>query len=128
MIKDDPYSIVSVNLEPFGKDSMTQQGFKRATEIRAKEEKEFLTFENLVQEFPRKWKSVTHSFRIYKMGYFLFPRTQKLCRGEQVKINQGTRTLILKGEVLVQLTSWSLLVRNRPFQEKLGIFFIFQNN
>ena len=126
MIKDDPYSIVSVNLEPFSKDLMTQQGFKRATEIRAKEEKEFLTFENLVQEFPRKWKSVTHSFRIYKMGYFLFPRTQKLCRGEQVKINQGTFTLILKGEVLVQLTSWSLLVRNQLHQEKQGIFFIFK--
>ena len=36
--------------------------------------------------------------------------------------NQGTLILILKGEVSVQLTSSSLLVRNQLFQEKLGHF------
>ena len=35
---------------------------------------------------------------------------------------QKTLTLILKGEVSVQLTSLSLLVRNQLFQDKLGFF------
>ena len=37
-------------------------------------------------------------------------------------------TLILKGEVSVRLTSLYLLVRNQLFQDKLRIFFHFQNN
>ena len=41
---------------------------------------------------------------------------------------QGMLTLILKGEVLVRLTSLSLLVRNQMFQDKLGFFFHYQNN
>ena len=41
---------------------------------------------------------------------------------------QGTLTLILKGEVSVPLTSLYLLVRNQLFQDKLIIFFHFQNN
>ena len=41
---------------------------------------------------------------------------------------QGTLTLILKGEVAVRLTSLNLLVRNWLHQEKLRIFFHFQNN
>ena len=40
----------------------------------------------------------------------------------------GTLTLILKGEVSVRLTSSSLMVRNKLFQEKLGLFLHFQNN
>ena len=42
--------------------------------------------------------------------------------------SQRMLTLILKGEISVQLTSSSLLVRNQLFQEKLGIFFHYQNN
>ena len=46
----------------------------------------------------------------------------------KIKIEQGALTLILKGEVSVQRTSSSLLVRNQQFQEKLGFFIHFQNN
>ena len=41
---------------------------------------------------------------------------------------QGVLTITLKVEVSVPLTSSYLLVRNRLHQEKLGIFFFFQNN
>ena len=38
---------------------------------------------------------------------------------------QGMLTLILKGDILVRLTSLSLFVRNQLLQEMLGIFFSF---
>ena len=41
---------------------------------------------------------------------------------------QGMLILILKGKVSVWLTSLSLLVRNRLYQDKLRIYFHFQNN
>ena len=47
---------------------------------------------------------------------------------EKLRFDQGTLTLILKGEVSVRLTSLYLLVRNQLFQDKLIFFFHFQNN
>jgi len=81
----DPSSIVSVNTEPFGKDLRVQSEFNKARKARQKEEKKFATYENLVQEHPRKWMYGWHSLNVYKMNYFLFPRTQKLCRGKKVQ-------------------------------------------
>ena len=44
------------------------------------------------------------------------------------KLGQEMLTLNLKGEVSVRLTSLYLLVMNQLFQDKLIIFFHFQNN
>ena len=84
MDANDPSSLVTVNLEPFGKDMIVKSGFAKARKAREKEEKQFLTYKNLVQEQPRTWKYGWHAYNVYKMNYFLFPRTQQLCRGEKV--------------------------------------------
>ena len=97
--------IVSVNMEPFGKNFDIHRHFNKARKERQIMERPFLTFSNLVQVRPRTWKNPWHAFNIQKMDYFLFPRTQELCRGEKVIINAWL-AVIIKGisanTVLVQ--------------------------
>ena len=81
---DDVTGVASVNLEPFGKNFDLRRHFNKARKEWKFVEREFLTFENLVQDKPRNWKNPRHAFNMKKMDYFLFPRTQKLCRGEKV--------------------------------------------
>ena len=97
--------IISVNMEPFGKNFDTHRHFNKARKERQIMERPFLTFSNLVQVRPPTWKNPWHAFNIQKMDYFLFPRTQELCRGEKVIINAWL-AVIIKGisanTVLVQ--------------------------
>ena len=82
----DPTSLVYTNLDPFGKSLKVVTEFNKARKLREVSEKEFGTFENLVKEFPRKWNYGVHGYTTFKMNYFLYPRTQQLCRGEYVRI------------------------------------------
>ena len=83
---NDPTSLVYTNQHPFGQSMKTVTEFNKATKLRQISEKEFATFENLIKEYPRKWTSGIHGYTTFKMNYFLYPRTQQLCRGEYVRI------------------------------------------
>jgi hypothetical protein len=84
MSPEDPTSLVYTNYEPYGKGMKIFTEFNKAKKAREAEEKIFSTHENLVQEHPRKWKTGQHGFKAFKMSYFLYPKTQRLCRGEHV--------------------------------------------
>ena len=84
MDENDPTSLVSTNLEPFGNGLKVFSEFSKARKSREIAEKQFETFENFIQEHPRKWKYGLHAYNSYRMNYFLYPRTQRLCRGEHV--------------------------------------------
>jgi hypothetical protein len=84
MNENDPSSLVSTNQEPFGNGLKVFTEFSKAKKMRAIAVKQFETYENLIQEHPRKWKYGLHAYTSYRMNYFLYPRTQRLCRGEHV--------------------------------------------
>ena len=84
LVQGDPESTVRTNLEPYDKNLMRSKEFAKAVQMRRSMEARHAGFDNLIRDPPRKGLFGQPGMNTLSMDHYLYPQTQKLCRGDVV--------------------------------------------
>jgi hypothetical protein len=92
MVPNDPETLVMTNLEPFDKTLKSSKEYRQAAVDRREVEIRHSGFENLIRNPPRKGLFGQPGLNTFTMAYYLYPKTQQLCRGDTVMKNLFNET------------------------------------